>query len=311
MIDQIDRAILQLLRNDPQTSNRSIAQALAVSETTIGVRLERLSSTNVARVIGQRSVRALGWTMSALLDVYLAAGDAEEVISRIHDLENVVTVYQVAGTPELLVKIGGSDIAELTRIAIERIGRDRGVRRVDTYVCLGHGHVRSGFGNLESPRVADPLSGDTLEERITRILARDGRISNREVARAVGVAEATVRARIRNLQQRGHLNYILICNPERVGYTSLAFIRMRVPPREITRHFERLAESPNVFGVTVVTGTHNLLISVYAANWDELWELCTQLSHASADIEDPVIRPVLRFARHRYDMAFTPDPNSI
>ncbi|MDB5447135.1 MAG: transcriptional regulator, AsnC family [Phenylobacterium sp.] len=308
MIDKVDRDLLDVLRRNPQISNRAIAQELGLSETTIGVRLERLSSSNVARVIGQQDVRALGWRVSALLDVFLKKTDAEEAVARLNSNPSVVAIYQLVGAPELLVKIAAADIDELSRIALEVIGADPAVKRVDINLALGHGHVRSGFGNLESPRREGPASSGDLQSQITEMLARDGRISNREISRVLGVAEATVRARIRGLQQKGMLRYILICNPERVGYVSLAFVRLRAPPGLLGPITASLSQLPNVFGVTRITGVHNLLMSVYASSWPEAWELCDQISQWSPEIEDPIVRPAVSFARHRYDLTFIARP---
>ena len=309
MIDNVDRRLLEILRGDPRISNRAIAQALGLSETTIGVRLERLSVNNIARVIAQRDVRAMGWRISGHCDVFLKDVDPEEVLARVNAHPNVITIYRLAGPPELMVKIVASDLDELARIALDMIGSDRGVRRVDLQICLGHGHTRAGFGNLESPRPARAdLEGD-LQAQIMEILARDGRISNREISRMLGVAEATIRARLRVLQQNNMLRYILVCNPERVGYTSLAFMRMRLPSPEIDGFMASIAQNPNIFGATRLTGEHNLGVAIYAADWPNAWELCSQISRWSPRIEDPVIRPAISFARHRYDMAFIAAPD--
>ncbi|MBV9511890.1 MAG: AsnC family transcriptional regulator [Caulobacteraceae bacterium] len=306
MIDNVDRDLLDVLRRDPRVSNRAIAQALSLSETTIGVRLERLSGNNIARVIAQRDFRALGWTLSALCDVYLKDVDPEEVMARLHASPNVVTIYKMAGPPELVVKVAARDIEELTRLTLGVIGGDPGARRVDVQLCLGYGHVRAGFGNLESPRGPGPDSGGDLETRIAEILARDGRISNREVGRLLGVAEATVRSRISALQQKGMLRYILICNPERVGYAALAFLRLRVQLPQLGALTARLSQHPWVFGATQIAAPHNLVVSIYAPSWPEAFELCGQVMRHSPDIEDPVVRPAVSFARHRYDLTSIP-----
>ncbi|MBV9993733.1 MAG: AsnC family transcriptional regulator [Caulobacteraceae bacterium] len=307
MIDKIDRELLDVLGRAPQTSNRAIAQALGLSETTIGVRLERLSSTNVARVIAQRDVRALGWHVSAYLDVYLKGGDPEEMVARLHAKPNVVSIFQMAGTPELFVKIAAADLVELSRIALQELGGDPAVRRVDVNVSLGGGHMRAGFGNLESPRLKSLRDGEgDLQDQITEILARDGRISNREISRTLGVAEATVRARIRGLQHKGLLRYVLICNPERVGYNALVFARFRAPPGAVRELSAAICQHPNVFGATVTTGPHNLLVSIYAPSWPQAWEICGQITDGPA--EDVQLRPATSFAHHRYDLAFiSPD----
>jgi DNA-binding Lrp family transcriptional regulator len=304
MIDAIDRQLLDLLRGNPHISNKAMAQALGVSDTTVGVRLERLSSKNIARVIAQRDVRALGWRISGQCDVFLKDVDPEEVLSRIHAHANVITIYRLAGPPELTIRLAARDLEELTHVALEVVGSDPDVRRVDLQIFTGHGHVRAGFGNLESPRHEGPAPEGDLQSQIMEILSRDGRISNREISRMLGIAEATVRARIRAMQQKGLLRYILVCNPERVGYNALVFMRLRLPPPLIPQFMADTLHNPNIFGCTGLTGEHNLGLAIYAHDWPHAWELCSQLSQWSPHVEDPIIRPAISFARHRYDLAF-------
>lgn len=303
LIDEIDARVLELLQTDPRMPNKQIAQALQLSETTIGNRLERMSSQNIARVIGQADYRTRGWNTTALLNVTLQGSSQEAVIGRLNHIPNVITVYEMAGPPHLIIKIAARDLQELTALALGTIGGDPEVERVEVNLSLAGGHVRSGFGNLDAPHEDLSDGGDDLQARILAMLARNGRVSNREMARALGVAEVTVRNRTKALLENRLLRYLLIRNPDKSGHHALAFATFSIRPRDLAPVIDQLSALPCVFGASVHTGRANLLVSIYGQDWLETHTAFDQMCATLPLLEVPVLRAAKRFARHRYELA--------
>src|SRR5688500_1624212 len=67
-------------------------------------------------------------------------------------------------------------------------------------------------------RPAALIQPDELDRRIITMLRADGRRSNREIARTLGVPEATVRYRVRRLTEGGVLKITASVDPEHLGY---------------------------------------------------------------------------------------------
>jgi len=65
------------------------------------------------------------------------------------------------------------------------------------------------------------------------MLRADGRRSNREIARTLGVPEATVRYRVRRLTESGVLKITASVDPEHLGYALTAVISVHVEPRQL------------------------------------------------------------------------------
>ena len=303
LTDGVDRKILELLQADPRMPNQQIATITNLSETTIGSRLERLSSQNIARVIGQADFKTRGWFTTAFLEVSLKLDSAEAVISRFNVLENVITIYEMAGPAQLWIKIAAGDIHDLSHLALEVIGRDPGVERVELNIGLDFGHVRAGFGNLDAPH-QDPIGqNDDLQSRILAMLGQNGRVSNREMARSLGVAEVTVRNRTRALVDNGLLRYLLIWNPAKAGFQALGFVKCTIGPADIEKSVNLLATLPNVFGTSVVTGPYNVVISIYGRDWTETHGLYSDICAMLPLLDTPIFRPATRFARHRFELA--------
>ena len=74
-LDSVDLGIINRLRIDPRETNRSLAQHLSVSESTIGSRLQAMENANVMKVVAQRDFRAAGYEVLANVVAYSSDRD--------------------------------------------------------------------------------------------------------------------------------------------------------------------------------------------------------------------------------------------
>ena len=86
--------------------------------------------------------------------------------------------------------------------------------------------------NAKRGAVSRPHSLDATDVAIIEALQRNGRESFRRIARAVGVSEATVRARYARLCDESILQVTGVTNPLGLGFASQAMIGVRIagPP---------------------------------------------------------------------------------
>lgn len=122
----------------------------------------------------------------------------------------------------------------------------------------------------------EPERLDQLEDAIVRHLQQDGRKPFREIARAVGVSEATVRARYHRLEERGVLRIVAVADPFRMGFRVLAFVLLSVDPGHQVAVIEALASWPEVTYVSSCTGRADLYIQVVCRSHEDLWELLSE-----------------------------------
>jgi Lrp/AsnC family transcriptional regulator for asnA, asnC and gidA len=117
---------------------------------------------------------------------------------------------------------------------------------------------------------------DGLEREILRHLQEDGRRPFREIARGVGVSEATVRARFRRLEEAGVLRILAFVDPFRVGGSVLALVFLRVEADAHSRIVETLASWPEVTYVSTLMGRADIYIQVICPDNDALWHLVAE-----------------------------------
>ena len=114
---------------------------------------------------------------------------------------------------------------------------------------------------------------DSTDHAIIELLRRDGRMPYRAIARELGVSEATVRGRVRRLEDSNTMRVVAVTDIEAAGYSMLLAIGVQVENRAPEAVARDLAAIPEVFSVNVVVGTHDVEILVVAEDQASLDEL--------------------------------------
>jgi Lrp/AsnC family transcriptional regulator for asnA, asnC and gidA len=123
----------------------------------------------------------------------------------------------------------------------------------------------------------DPAALDKVDECIIAHMRRDGRISNRDLARAAGVNEATIRARIRRLESTEAVRVVAMVDLAAAGFSFVAPVGIQVRGRPVAAVGEDLAKIPQVLTVAVVIGPQDLEIQVVARDLAELANTLTEI----------------------------------
>jgi Lrp/AsnC family transcriptional regulator for asnA, asnC and gidA len=112
-----------------------------------------------------------------------------------------------------------------------------------------------------------PIELDALDRGIIEALRKDGRMNNSAVAAELGVAEGTIRQRIKKLLDTGAFRVAGMLNPQILPDHQMCVIGLKV---DESRHLEQrardVAELPEVRSVAIVTGRYDLLVEVLVSS---------------------------------------------
>lgn len=128
---------------------------------------------------------------------------------------------------------------------------------------------------LASCVVADD-SLDRIDREILRQLQTDGRRPFREIARELSVSEATVRARVRRLQDSGVLRILAFADPLKLGGSVLALVLLRVEADAHARVVDTLASWQEVTYVSTLMGRADVYVQVVCRDNEALWKLVSE-----------------------------------
>lgn len=109
---------------------------------------------------------------------------------------------------------------------------------------------------------------DQLSEHILRVLSRDGRISNIELAERVGLSPSACLRRVQELERRGIIRgYRAVIDPVQTGIGFIAYVTVGLSrhTKAAQAEFERLMQAaPQVRECHNITGTVEYLLRVEA-----------------------------------------------
>ena len=116
---------------------------------------------------------------------------------------------------------------------------------------------------------------DDTDMRIAHMLGEDGRLSNRELARRLGISEGSVRQRLGRLLSSGALKIAAQANLEQQPEAFLAIVGVKIDGRRLTDCAERIARLPSVLTTMIVTGRHDLMAIILAPSRQTLVDFVT------------------------------------
>jgi Lrp/AsnC family transcriptional regulator, leucine-responsive regulatory protein len=111
---------------------------------------------------------------------------------------------------------------------------------------------------------------DVIDRSILSTLQRNGRLSNAELSKAVGLSPSPCLRRVRRLEEGGYLlGYRAVLNRTGIGFGVTAFARLQVEwPRAKTLR-EEIRRLPQVVACHILTGEAGVLVEVVARDLAE------------------------------------------
>src|SRR5262245_49444453 len=136
-MDDIDREIVALLREDARRSFQSIGSRVALSPPAVKRRVDRLEADGVIRgYSAQVDPARFGWGTHAFVALFcegrMAAQEVRDAVERHPEVE---AAYTVAGEASAVVHVRACDTAHLEE-TLERIRDHPGVTRTQTQIVL-------------------------------------------------------------------------------------------------------------------------------------------------------------------------------
>ncbi|MGA7277996.1 MAG: Lrp/AsnC family transcriptional regulator [Desulfocapsaceae bacterium] len=125
---------------------------------------------------------------------------------------------------------------------------------------------------------------DTTDFSIINEL-KDGRISFKRVADRLGLAEGTVRTRVRKLQNDGILDITGLVDPEKLPEHSVVMIGVQVRDMNLVKKAEEFSRLRGVISVCVVTGRFDLIATVMLAKDFGILEFYTEEAVKIANVQ--------------------------
>jgi Lrp/AsnC family transcriptional regulator, leucine-responsive regulatory protein len=120
-----------------------------------------------------------------------------------------------------------------------------------------------------------PRSLDGIDRRILRVLQRNARISNVDLAKEVGLSPSPCLRRVKLLEEAGVISrYVAVLDPEKVGAALTVFVRVwfKTQDAQVTLQFaEAMDRLPEVMECYLTTGECDAVLRVVTADLHSYW----------------------------------------
>ncbi len=112
---------------------------------------------------------------------------------------------------------------------------------------------------------------DDKDRKILNILQENSRTSYMHIANELGISEATVRYRVKNLIDNGIIDkFTVLLNPKKVGYPTTGILMVKIAPDYFEETSEQISDLIETYHVFQNTGEYNLVAVVHAHDLEHL-----------------------------------------
>ena len=141
---------------------------------------------------------------------------------------------------------------------------------------------------------------DALDARLLRELDEAPRVGVLELSRRLGVARATVQARLDRLVRRGVIaSFSPQLDPEALGYQVTAFATLEIRQGRGAQVLEHLASIPEVLEVHTITGQGDMLCRIVARSNADLQRVIDRVVGNEAIVRTSTAIALSNPVRHR------------
>ncbi|NIM46328.1 MAG: AsnC family transcriptional regulator [Nitrososphaeria archaeon] len=119
-LDEVDRGIIEHLRENARMTFVDIGKALGVSDATVYNRVRRLVEVGVIkRFTVEVDEAAIGKEVSGFIMVNVKPGAVEEISKQLAEIEKVNEVHEIHGSEDLIVKVGAKNLSKLRSVILK------------------------------------------------------------------------------------------------------------------------------------------------------------------------------------------------
>ncbi len=142
---------------------------------------------------------------------------------------------------------------------------------------------------------------DAVDCRMIQLLQKDGRISNTEIAKQIGISEATVRTRLNRLIKEELIQIVAVSNPLKLGFKIVGHIRIHVDIRKMDAIVAQLKRLKPLWFIVQTTGGTGIDTEFVVKDLDELNHLIFERINRIDGVQRTETEMFLNYIKRQYD----------
>jgi len=115
---------------------------------------------------------------------------------------------------------------------------------------------------------------DSKDRKILNMLQGNSRASYTYIANEMGINEATVRYRIKNLVDNGVINkFTVLLDPKKIGFSTTGILMVKITADHFEKASEQISDLNETYHVFQNTGEYDIIAVVHAHDLEHLSDL--------------------------------------
>jgi DNA-binding Lrp family transcriptional regulator len=269
-MDRTDRLLIAELVADGRASYTALAPKVGLSQAAVRARVQRLLDDGLVTVTARIDPQTLGMAVFAI--ALLGIDDpAREVARRLEKMEEAVFVACTTGRWGIIVELRCRDNAHLLA-SLDRLRTEDGVSEVESLTIIEYfkqdwaGLAEELMQRDESLHGPNPVKAtwelDAVDHTLVSHLIEDGRMTYADLAPAVGLSQAAVRARVQRLIDEQVVVIQAYASAQALDIGAFAAclvsVKKRTPPV-----VESIGAKPEVTLVAATSGRYDMAVELW------------------------------------------------
>ncbi len=142
---------------------------------------------------------------------------------------------------------------------------------------------------------------DSTDSAMISLLQKDGRISNTEIGKKLGISESTVRLRLKRLIEEEIVQIVAVSNPFKLGFKLTGNIYIDVEMKKIHSVLEKLKTLKGLWYIILTTGISNINAEFIVKDQDELNDLIYNKISKIDGITKLETSIIMKFEKRNYE----------
>lgn len=145
---------------------------------------------------------------------------------------------------------------------------------------------------------------DELDKKILQELQRDGRISFADLGRKLETAEATIRFRVKRLEDSKVItHFAAVVDPSKVGLGVSGAILLKIEPPHLEEACRRLTDFSEVAYLFQSTGEYDIVSVIFAHSLEHLNDVVRRVKMI-VGVKDARVSVTTRFLKNNAEILF-------
>jgi Lrp/AsnC family transcriptional regulator for asnA, asnC and gidA len=268
MLDELDRRIIFVLRQDGRQGMEVLASQVGASIPTTRKRMQALIESGVIHIQAGVDPEKVGGPLSVIVALRLEGSQLEAAINQLGKYPSVLAVLRIIGHYDLLTNAWFRSVKTMATFLENMVSEIQGIKETETFILLNHAKGR--FTTL------NPSLIDSEDDKLISLLQMDGRRKKADLAAELKLSPATIGRRIQHLLDTETIRIAAFPDPKKSDFQVNASLTIRTKPGQILSVVDKLVNHPEIRWLSTCTGRFDVFAMAMFPNHQNLIDYVSQ-----------------------------------